>query len=463
MRMKLSLTARLALLFALIPAAVLLALGLLIGQSVEHHFRRLDDATLGDALQGTQRVLTRVHSESEAHALPSLMEGVLLGHNEVGVAIFAADGGRLFASGEIAFPPALLTRAAADAGVAELGWSAGDHRYRAVAQRYASGVSGWLPVTIAVGIDVSVHDIFMHGFRVSLWLFVVCAAGLIGVLGWWAVRHALAPLHSIRKATASVTADRLSFRLDTHNVPPELAGLVASLNDMLARLEDSFRRLSDFSSDLAHELRTPLSNLMTQTQVALGKPRSEEAYREILYANVEEYERMARTIGDMLFLAKSEHGLIVPHVETVALRREAEQLCEFYGMLAEEKSVSLAVTGDEHVRGDRGMLRRALGNLLSNAIRHAVLGSAVSVALHREAGGGVCVEVCNRGATLAPEQLARVFDRFYRADASRQSGDEGAGLGLAITRSIVVAHGGWASARSDDGQTCFALHFPPAT
>jgi two-component system heavy metal sensor histidine kinase CusS len=240
--------------------------------------------------------------------------------------------------------------------------------------------------------------------------------------------------------------------------------LAESLNDMLARLEESFKRLSDFSSDLAHELRTPVSNLMTQTQVALSKTRSSAEYREVLESNCEEFDRLSRMISDMLFLAKSENGLIVPGQESFDLADEVTALFDFYGALAEENGVSLGLEGSGQVTGDRLMLRRAIGNLLSNALRYTPSGGriVVTVSVVRDSfdAEAVHLSVENTGEPIPPEHLSRLFDRFYRVDASRRNSGDGAGLGLAITRSILRSHGGDIEGRTGKGCNIFEIWLP---
>jgi two-component system heavy metal sensor histidine kinase CusS len=265
------------------------------------------------------------------------------------------------------------------------------------------------------------------------------------------------------RVARGISASRLENRLTLDSVPVELVELALGFNDMLARLEDSFRRLSDFSSDLAHELRTPISNLMTQTQVALSKARSADEYREVLYSNLEEYDRIARMIGDMLFLAKADNGLIIPHSEPVNLVEEVRQLFDFYEALSEELGVRLGLAGEGTVEGDKLMLRRALGNLLSNALRHTPRNGTIEVRIDRPAPGKIRLTIENTGETIPPEHLPRLFDRFYRVDSSRRRAQEGAGLGLAITRSIVEAHGGVIAAASAQGLTRFEAVFPVIT
>jgi two-component system heavy metal sensor histidine kinase CusS len=270
----------------------------------------------------------------------------------------------------------------------------------------------------------------------------------------------------MRERATAVTAHKLDQRLTVEAVPPELAELAMSLNEMLGRLEDAFRRLSDFSSDIAHELRTPVSNLMTETQVALSRERDAASYRATLESNAEEYERLARMISDMLLLAKAEYGQmsdwIAQHGEKIQLEREVNNLFEFYEALAEEKGVRLKLVGECEVWGDRLMLRRAISNLLSNALRYTPALETIKVTLSEF--DGLCqLVVENPGPTVPEAHLTRLFERFYRADPSRQQvTGEGTGLGLAITQAIVRAHQGQVAASSQAGKTMFTVELPQA-
>jgi two-component system heavy metal sensor histidine kinase CusS len=188
---------------------------------------------------------------------------------------------------------------------------------------------------------------------------------------------------------------------------------------MLDRLQQDFRRLSEFSSDLAHELRTPISNLLTETQVTLSQKRTADDYRNTLASNSEELQRLARMVSDMLFLAKTEHGLALPHPEAIALETEVAALDDFYEALAADKCLQLVTEGAAQMEGDRLMVRRALSNLLSNAIRHSPEHGQVCIAI-RSTPQGAEVSVSNQGEAIAPDVLPRLFDRFYRADTARR-------------------------------------------
>ncbi len=229
---------------------------------------------------------------------------------------------------------------------------------------------------------------------------------------------------------------------------------------MLGRLEDAFVRLSNFSADIAHELRTPVSNLMTHTEVVLTRKRDLDAYEDNLYSNLEEFKRMSRMIDDMLFLAKSDNGLIIPEKGTIELSRLVSNLLEYYHLLAEERGIHLSASGRGEVLGDKLMLNRALSNLLSNALRYTPTGENISVTI-RETEETVILSVENPGGTIKPEHLDKLFHRFYRVDPARREGNpSNAGLGLAITRSIVEAHNGRIWCTSAGGVTAFYMEFP---
>ena len=446
-----SITWRLTLLFTTVSTAVLLALGFLIGNAVEQHFVEQDMDLMNGKLHLAAHLLEKIQAPAEFAALPAQLDDALVGHHDLDVVLRDAAGQTLFATAGAAFPPALLARSGISSPPQPQSWQqdgpSGRQPRRGISALLPTGIPGGSPMLVAVAVDITHHAHFMASFQRTLWLFVAAAAALAGLLGWFAVRRGLAPLQAIRQGAAGVTASRLDYRLPLDAVPVELADLAETLNDMLARLEDSFQRLKDFSSDLAHELRTPISNLMTETQVALTRARSPDEYREVLASNAEEYERLARMVGDMLFLAQAEHGLVVPKREAVDLANEVRELFDFFDALAEEKALRLSLTGSGQISGDKLMLRRALANLLSNAIRHTPAGGSIRVGIEAT-DDGTMLAIENSGEPIPPEHLSRIFDRFYRADPSRHRSNEGAGLGLAITRSIVQAHGGEISARS---------------
>lgn len=456
-----SLTFRLTLLFAAASTLVLLILGLLIGNSVERHFEEQDLGGLSGKMQLARHILEKSPGAAGSASMAEQLDNALTGHHGLVLAVFGKERELLYVNDPLDLPAALLATADKPPGHPLFKWQGSDGLpWRGIAATIQPAAPDGPAYTVAVATEIAHHEHFMASFRTKLWSVVILAALLTGFLGWIAARRGLAPLLELKREAASITAHRLHARLSTDAVPTELVVLAETLNAMLARLEDSFRRLSDFSSDIAHELRTPVSNLLTQTQVTLSQVRTPDEYRNVLASNVEELERMARMIADMLFLAKSDNDLVVPHREPLDLVEEVRGLFEFYEARAEERGVALHCSGSGQVAGDRLMLRRAIGNLLSNALCHTPPGGRITVHVDGSHAAVVKLTVENSGETIAPEHLPRLFDRFYRADSSRQRASDGAGLGLAITRSILRAHGGDAQVRSAQGLTAFELTLP---
>ncbi|MBK6567670.1 heavy metal sensor histidine kinase [Candidatus Aalborgicola defluviihabitans] len=462
---RLSLTARITLLFAVGSCAVLIALGWLIDHSIERHFEEQDHDALAGKMMLARHAIGRVATPQEFERLPTVLEDALIGHHDLVVQVLGPQKEVLLESPDVGFPATWQARGAAERATQLHTWTQGARTYRGMSQDMPTAIAAWQPLVVTVAVDIEHHQAFMHTFLQTLWLFVGCAAAATGLLGWFSVKRGLAPLRAMRDRAAGVTAHKLDQRLPVEALPPELAELAQSLNEMLARLEDAFQRLSDFSSDIAHELRTPVSNLMTQTQVSLSHPRDAASYREILESNAEEFERLARMISDMLFLAKTDVGqtsaLMATNSVAVDLEQEVRGLFDFYEALAEENAVRLELSGHGVVQGDRLMLRRALSNLLSNALRYTPRGGTIQVVLEcTEQHCTVTVE--NPGQAIPAQHLPRLFERFYRADPSRQQATgEGTGLGLAITHAIVQAHHGQVWATSTKGRTCFTIQLPP--
>lgn len=454
---RLSLTTRLTLLYSLVSALLLLGMAGLTAVAVDRHFEVLDRDTLHDKIELIQDSVARSDSASD---LSRRLDDALQNHPGLFVRVDDAAGSVLYASAQFSFPSELVRAHGINAGPAFFTWLQGEREFRALSAAAPAHAGLRQDMRIWVALDTLHHAHFISALRAALWLYAGLAAGLSGMLGWWAARTGLAPLRAMKARAQAVTAHKLDQRMPAEAVPVEMADLAHSLNEMLERLQRDFQRLSEFSSDLAHELRTPISNLLTQTQVALAQPRDAAAYREILASNAEEFQRLARMVSDMLLLAKAEHGLLLPRTEPIDLADEVRALFDFYEALAEEKQIELRCSGTAVLSGDRLMLRRAISNLLSNALRHTPPRGRVEVVIESRPSA-ISLQVGNSGSTIAPELLPRLFDRFFRADKSRAHPDtEGAGLGLAITQAIVQAHGGQAAVTSAAGRTCFTLSFP---
>ncbi|TDR45638.1 two-component system heavy metal sensor histidine kinase CusS [Tahibacter aquaticus] len=452
---------RITLLYTTLAAGIFITVALLIHASVEHHFESQDRKAWEGKLELVGHILETWRTPANDELIFRTLADAMVGHHSLLVRVEDPAGTFRFASGHAEIPVGPgAWRPARDANVPfqPIAWDGANASFRGVVTWVPTGSKGH-DMLVYLASDTSHHQDFLTSFDYQLALICGIALLLMSVLAWVATRRGLLPIRDMADVAESISAQRLHQRLSDAEIPVELRPLAQAFNAMLDRLSDALQRLTDFSSDLAHELRTPISNLMMQTQVSLSKPRRAEDYREILYSNLEEYEHLARMIADMLFLAKADHGLIIPSREVVTLSSEVAALFEYYDALASERRVGLVQHGEGHIHGDRVMLRRALGNLLTNAIRYTPDGGAIVVCVSTSTSA-VTITIENPGPTIPPDQIVRIFDRFYRGNASRQRTEEGAGLGLAICQSIVQAHGGDVSVVSFGGITRFAVQFP---
>jgi two-component system heavy metal sensor histidine kinase CusS len=302
--------------------------------------------------------------------------------------------------------------------------------------------------------------------RRNLAIALCVAAVLTALIGLWIARRIVVSIRRFGATASRVGASDLRARMPMEGVPSELAESTQAFNHMMDRLQNAFERLSAFSSDLAHDLRTPLGNLLGEAQVALSRPRSADEYRAVLESAVEEYERLSRMITNMLFLARADNQPALA-AHWVDLAAALGRVAGYFELLAEERGVVLrmelqAPAGvQQRAWADESMLVRALGNLVSNALQYAPQGSAIRLRAQPGADGGCTLEVANDGPPIPAEHQPRIFERFYRVDAARQGSAAGSGLGLAIVRSIMEMHGGSVTVDSGPGRpTVFALHFP---
>lgn len=453
-----SLTFRLTFLYAFISTAVLLSLGWFISSALEKHFAEEDLAVLEGKSLLVKNIVERVEHEKELGVLKTELADAFIGHQQLSYEIATEDGNILVSSQDVKFPDSVLQRISLRATSELIEWTVEGEKYRGLVFKIRTSIPSNLVASIAL--ETEHHSQFISEFSHTLLLFVLTAALVSGLLGWWAVHQGLTPLRVMKTRAAAVTPNRLNQRISVDSVPEELSDLANELNRMLERLENAFQRLSDFSSDLAHELRTPISNLMTQTQVALSTTRDVDTYRDVLASNSEEFERLARMISDILFLAKADHGLMLPSNETIVIEDEISNLFEFYDALAETQGVTLKYSGEGRLRGDKLMIRRAFSNLVSNALRHNVSDGYILVRII-QSSEALLISIENSGTTINAEDLPHLFERFFRGDKSRNHiTTGGAGLGLAITKAIVKAHNGEISATSRQDITTFTLRFP---
>ncbi len=441
-----SLSLRLALAFALVAVVLLGAIGLYLYRSLEREIVWRDDQALLGRLERMQALLDDSASIDALRQRPQLYEN-MLGNRDSLLWLLDAQGRALIEINptRLAIPPlpAADPVALRDIGEARLAW------------RRLPGEAG---LTLVAGRLLAEREQMLAAYRVKLWWALSLGALLASVLGWLISRRALRPVRRLTRQALAIDVQHLHLRLDDSTVPSELEPLRAALNQMLTRLEQGFARLSRFSEDLAHEMRTPLANLMGQTQQLLHRARSVEEYEALLASNQEEYERLARMIDNMLFLARAEQPAAAIERQLFALPALVGQLCDYFEGVAEDRGIQLLDETEGELCGDPELIRRALANLVANALRYGAADSPVRIVSGSE-DGWRSVSVINQGPAIAAEHLPRLFDRFYRCDPSRAEPGDSGGLGLAIVRSIMQLHGGEVVVHSDTEMTEFTLRF----
>jgi two-component system heavy metal sensor histidine kinase CusS len=459
---RLSITLRLSLLFALLSTVVLAGTGIYLHGSLERQFVERDTVELAGKVDLLRHMLIGMRTRAEVIAGERRFLDALVGHAKLHVVLLDKDGATLFANTPLRLPPEWIADAV-PAGVtpsaAKMWEDSGGLRYRTLTA-WANLAADARSLLIALALDTTEQQGLLAAYRRNLLVVLLLAGVATAVLGFVVSHRGLRPLHAMAGTAYRISASHLNERLDEAHVPPELKQLAAAFNAMLARLEESFGRLASFSADLAHELRTPIHNLLMQTQVTLTRPRQAAEYREVLESNLEEHQRLARMIEDMLFLARADHAQAALQREPFELRQELDKVVEFYKVLAAEHGVTIDCLGAGAVVADRHMVQRAIGNLFSNAVRHTPRGGRIEAVISADDHGPVRLTVSNPGPGIPAEQQSKIFERFYRAHGVRSSESGGSGLGLAIVRSIMYLHGGAVTVESvRDGLTSFTLRF----
>lgn len=463
----LSLTLRSATLFALVAALVVSGAGGYLYGAMRQEMTTRSDLQVTGRVEYYRNLLSQRFSLDRLAANTDLFENLL--GNEQDVLIFQQPGQRPLINvnpTRLSLPPMTPT----PAGVPQ--------RLSAVQSGQTeqgvpfSAVSALVRLEDGTLLQISAVHVMINEQKMLaryLWRIVaavVVAFILIALLGYWVMRRGLQPLLRMAAQAAVITPNTLSTRLSEQGVPKELQQLTRSFNAMLDRLNEGYQRLTQFSADLAHEIRTPVGALMGHCQVALYQARSVEEYETLLSNNMEELERISRMVENILFLARAGEGQAVLNYQRLDVAQQLQRVADYFEGLAEERGITLVCQGEGLWTADPMLFQRALSNLVSNAIRYADENTEIQLQAVSQANGGLVIQVINQGPPISPAHLDKLFDRFYRADAARSAGSHASGLGLAIVRAIMTLHGGTAHAHCAAGDNTaritFSLVFPVA-
>lgn len=450
-----SITFRVVLFVAITAIFSLSVIGTLIYSSIDHHFIQQDIGELKVINHSIETTLSQQHNTNLP--LANALSKAVAGHHGVYFQVNSQAGELIYSNSPRDFSqlniPLPTTIGFNSENITK--HSIGKSIYRVLVTNYRSQQANY---KITAAIDMSFHMQFLSHFKQSIWIIMLCSGLMVLLAAWFAVYQGLNPLRGLSRKMQDIQSDNFEIRLDEAQVPTELINMVRSFNLMLDRLQNEFLRLSNFSTDIAHELRTPLTNIITQSQVGLSRPRTLEEYQELLFSNLEELDRLTKMVSDMLWLAKTQNGLIKPEQQILNSDTEIAALFEYFDALAEEENITFIKIGKNLTfYCDKLHFRQLISNLLSNAMRYTTKGLAITVSMTTTSNGQACISVINPGEKIPAEHIPYLFDRFYRPDKSRTRHSDGAGLGLAIVKALVETNAGKINVTSNDEATCFNI------
>lgn len=448
-----SLATRLTLMLGAIVLGVFAASGIALDWALRRELVQQAQAELRGKAELVRHLVGEASRSGDSSMLKHALDDMLVGHDDLKLWITAGDGQVVYAGSAL---PKLVGEDGAWSTIAD-GGGAPFSTLRFPLNPFG-GLSGVYGI---VAIDTAAQHRLVAAHRLALALIFALGIASTAVLGAIATRHGLKPLAILAKEVRTISPKSRGHRLTVTALHDELETIAGSFNQTLDRLEAAYRQMEGFNADVAHELRTPLATLIQGTHLALARPRSIDEMCNTLASNLEELEQMSGLVSDMLFLARADRGEGVAEARPVSLADEAEKVVEFFDAACEERGIRVEVEGDALVPCVAALVRRALSNLLSNALRHSPPNALVRIRI-RTTGAYTRLAVENPGTAIPPEALARMFDRFYVADVARATRGEGHGLGLAIVRAIAQMHGGDVFASSNDGWTCIGLNLPTA-
>ncbi len=314
---------------------------------------------------------------------------------------------------------------------------------------------------VQIVLDMSHEAAIINDYRQKVTFVIIAGILVSALLGFLITKTGLKPLMELTRKVQSITPEKLKERVGNRGWPAEISSLANTFDKMLDRLEESFTSLSSFSADLAHEFRTPINNLRGETEVILSKTRTAEEYRQVLMSGLEEYERLSRTIENLLFLARNDSRKSGVSLSPLNVRQEVEEMLEYYDAIREENDITVIVTGNSLVNADKTLFRRALVNVLSNAFQYTPSKGSITVNIDSSSKTYHKIIITDTGIGIEPENLSRIFDRFYRTPKARYLYHQGTGLGFSIVKSVMDLHGGTVTVKSEpDSGTTVLLEFP---
>ncbi|MEI7297962.1 heavy metal sensor histidine kinase [Paraburkholderia tropica] len=445
-----SISRRLAVMFS----AAAIVVFTLVGLGLTLFLRAELDAGLKDSLEAraaiARELIARTTSKNEWPVVQAKIDHIIPDERNLGFYVYSRDSNFQYQTSAVRPMPH------------------GEDRYERLtssgqgllARKQLIPANGSRPDLVLVSyINCRPSDRTTYAFMLALAVIFLVASIVISAIGYSVTRLGLKPLRRLSEEASALRPDRRNERLRAEGLPVELVTLTTSFNGALERIDVAQARLEGFNADVAHELRTPIANIIGQAQVALTRERSNEALESVVSSVLEEGERMRVIVNDMLFLARADQGELATERGSASLAEEVAHTLDFLEATFDDAEVTATVSGDAQVSANTSLLRRALVNLLVNASQHATHGTEIRVVITSGDQFGE-IAVANRGVPIPQSVIDRLFDRFYRGEASRKNVYGNHGLGLSIVKAIAEMHQGSVFARSADGWNEFGLLLP---
>lgn len=418
------------------------SVGVILYAMLDRELKRAEGDSIASKADIVRHFVDEMKLPGDIEALRHHLDDALIGHRELRIWILAHDGAVLYGKSPApSFP---------NDGKVPIARNDGS---RLVGLRFKLPPNSALAAADAVvAIDIRQRVQLLASFGAAL--VVVCTIGFASTVGLsaWTIRRGLLPVRSLSSQAEQIGPDTLSRRLPIAELDSELRTLASAFNGLLDRLEYAYQQVEAFNSHVAHELRTPLANLISGTHVLLAAERTTQQLREHLATNLEDLEQLNRIVNDMLFLARADRGEPARDLSHASLADEARLVAEYFDAALQEQHVALRIEGDARARVGVSLMRRALVNLVANALRFTEPNATIVVSIKRR-GERIDVVVRNPGPPIVPDDLPHIFDRFFAAGGPLTENAESHGLGLAIVRAIARMHGGDTYARSTEGTT----------
>lgn len=453
-----SLPTRISLIFTISAAAILIIIGLMFEYSFDNQWLLHNKEELQDKLLFIHNLLENSNSRNAFASIPLRLHDETIGHPGILISLAGIDGSKIYSTGPQATIKKLTKSVHYDNYKPKI-WAFNNHIYRIATGRYLLGSKHYQLVNAVIGLDITSDQELSDKLENIIWLGIILISLSSGLLSWFVISKGLRPVHDLSSLMADMSSQELGRPIPVTNIPVDLQELTSAFNKMQERLKDAFNRLSNFSCDLAHELGTPINNLILQTQFILCHEHYSNECTDVLHSYLEEFNRLARITKDMLFLAKADNHLIAPKKEYIDLNKEISTILVFLEEYTSQHQVNLSLQGESNIIGDSHLIQRAIYNLLVNAIRHTPKGKTISINIANDASH-VSIRIENPGKKISPEHLVKIFDRFYRVQSEGKDFYEHSGLGLSITKSIIIMQGGTIGVESNDERTCFTISFP---